>query len=171
MRYRRKMTLFRNRYRIESSRLSFWNYQMPCAYFITICTKNRDLLFGEIIDGRMEATDRSRQCASAWHQLPNHFPHCRTDEFVIMPNHIHGILILTRDSADTDLASVSTIIGAFKSFTSRAIHQRHDLLDRPIWQPRFHDRIIRGVAELTRIRKYIKNNPSNWSQDEHHPSA
>lgn len=88
------MTKFRNKYRIESSRLKNYDYASDGAYFITICTKDREHFFGEIIDEKLQETMQSKICMACWLDLPNHYPNCILDEFVIMPNHVHGIIVI-----------------------------------------------------------------------------
>jgi putative transposase len=86
------MTLYKNKYRIESARLKGWDYLSPGAYFVTICTKNRECYFGEIVDGEMILSDCGKIAQINWQNVPDHFDNIALDEFVVMPNHIHGIL-------------------------------------------------------------------------------
>ena len=88
------MTKFKNKYRIESSRLKNYDYSSDGAYFITICTKGREHFFGEIADGKLQETDQSKICMECWLDLPNHYSNCILDAFVIMPNHVHGIVFI-----------------------------------------------------------------------------
>jgi REP element-mobilizing transposase RayT len=98
-----KQTMFQNKYRIESTRLKDYDYSSDGAYFITICTKNREHLFGEIIDGRLPETEQSKICAACWADLPNHYDNCVLDAFMIMPNHVHIVVIIrNRDDNDGD---------------------------------------------------------------------
>ncbi|MGM0582555.1 MAG: transposase [Bacteroidota bacterium] len=85
---------FNGKYRIESSRRQKWDYRWDAGYFITICTKNRQHFFGEINDGKMQLSHQGILADVFWHEIPNHAKSVRLDEFVVMPNHIHGILIL-----------------------------------------------------------------------------
>ncbi len=86
------MTLYKNKYRMESARLPGWDYASPGAYFVTICTKNRECLFGEIVNGKMILSDCGKMAQINWQNVPDHFDNIALDEFVLMPNHIHGIL-------------------------------------------------------------------------------
>ena len=171
------MTLFANKYRIESARLKGWDYSSPGYYFIAICTKNRECLFGEILE-------------NCWNDLPNHYPNLKLDQFVVMPNHVHGIIIIENNNntidyqgvpVETGLKPVSTgtsgtsdkthglfeFIRALKTFSARRINEYRQTPGTSVWQTRFHDHIIRDDDELNRIRKYIINNPSNWKMDEY----
>ncbi len=89
--------LFQNRYRVPSIRMPGWDYRSPGAYFITICTKNRLPWFGEIHDQTMALSDIGRIADACWREIPNHFPHVTLDALVVMPNHVHGIIILRHD--------------------------------------------------------------------------
>ncbi len=86
--------LFKNKYRIQSSRLPGWDYRNAGGYFVTICTQNRECWFGEIRNGEMLLSDIGKIADQYWREIPEHFKNVQTDEFVIMPNHSHGILFL-----------------------------------------------------------------------------
>ena len=88
------MSLYKNKYRVESSRLKNWNYASRGCYFITICTKNRECYFGEIIDNKMILSKIGNIAHKYWQEIPNHFSFAQLDKFVIMPNHVHGIIII-----------------------------------------------------------------------------
>ncbi len=162
---------FRHKYRIETSRLNGYNYSKPGNYFITICTKDREPLFGEIIDEKIKLTEKGKIVSDCWYDLPNHYPNITLDEFIVMPNHIHGIINICNGTDKKLKHGLSEFIRAFKSFASRRINELNTLNVetglRPvststtsyIWQPRFYDRIIRSDNELNRIRLYIRNNP------------
>lgn len=123
------MTLFKNRYRIESTRLKNYDYSSDGAYFITICTKNREHFFGEIIDGQLTNTKQARIIKKCWLDLPNHYLNCILDKFIVMPNHVHGVIFINNGmngarcddvdseggvdnmSVETGLKPVSTING------------------------------------------------------------
>ncbi|HNS42426.1 MAG TPA: transposase [Taishania sp.] len=92
------MDKFKNKYRIPSARLQNWDYGSNGAYFITICTQNREHFFGEIVDGKMQLNELGQLAEKYWLEIPDHFPFIELGNFVIMPNHTHGILILDSDS-------------------------------------------------------------------------
>ncbi|MCW3124827.1 MAG: hypothetical protein JWO03_485 [Bacteroidetes bacterium] len=168
------MDLFRGKYRISSARLANWDYGSNAFYFVTICSKDRQPYFGEIKDDNetqylasLRATIIGGIAADYWGQIPANFPFVELDEFVVMPDHIHGILLFNKlaDSGwqinkfgpqSNNLASVIRgFKGGLKSFaTTNGIDFN--------WQPRFYDRVIRNSDELNRIRKYIQGNPANW---------
>jgi REP element-mobilizing transposase RayT len=183
------MALYKNKYRIESARLKNWNYSYPGYYFITICTKNRDHFFGKIIDNQMHLSEIGRIVEQYWQDIPNHFPFANLDKQVIMPNHIHGIIVINKKQPSFPVetlqcnvstqhkqiskimsgispkpGSLATIIRSFKSISTRTINEKYLSLHFA-WQPRFHDHVIRNNNELTKIRLYIVNNPKNWQND------
>ena len=184
--------LFKNKYRIHSIRLPGWDYRSPGGYFVTICTKNRECWFGKIHDGEMILSDMGKIADQYWQEIPDHFKNVQTDEFVIMPNHTHGILFLMefdqthncRDVAcnvSTIVASpssrmsqmspksgsLSTIIRSYKSAVKRWAGQNNH--PEFAWQSRFYDRVIRNNLELQHIREYIWHNQLKWDLDSNHP--
>ena len=172
---------FQNKYRIESARAS-WHHYDDGSYFITICTKHREHFFGEIVNGEMilsEIGEYAQQCIG---EITQHNPYAEIPQFVIMPNHLHLIVIIiapagrdvpwrvsTMGKNDTmqNIANkqgrLSTAIGGFKQSVTRFANQ--NALDFA-WQTRFHDHIIRDDSELNRIACYIENNVANWEEDE-----
>jgi REP element-mobilizing transposase RayT len=93
---------FKGKYRSESARLQNWDYRWAGAYFITICTKNREHLFGEIEDGKMHVSPAGAIAFVLWHEIKNHVNNIELGEFVVMPNHVHGILILNGENHQFD---------------------------------------------------------------------
>ena len=179
------MTLYKNRYRIESTRLSNWDYSSPAWYFVTICTKDRRTDFGEIIDGSVRLSAIGGIVSDEWQQTANIRPYVDIDEFVVMPNHIHGIVVIKplangeeprvetpRRGVSTtprlQKASLGSIIGQFKIACTRRIWAAG--FPEFGWQTRFHDHIIRGGRALTAIREYIANNPAKWALDKENPA-
>ena len=171
------MGLFRNKYQIASNRLECWDYTAPGHYFITICIKNMQCLFGRIINGRMQLSPIGKIIADEWQKTEAIRPNVNLDQWIIMPNHIHGIIIITeRKKVQTSRRDVSTclrpnslgsIVGQFKSVCTKRIWAAgyHDFR----WQRNYHDHIIRNEKSLNRIRQYIQNNPLKWELDEYYP--
>src|SRR5258708_33203920 len=87
---------YQNKYRIPSARLQTWDYGSNAAYFTTICTTNREHFFGEIMNGIMQLSEIGKIANQFWIEIPNHFPFVILDEFIVMPNHIHGIIVIDR---------------------------------------------------------------------------
>jgi putative transposase len=157
------------------------DYSRPGFYFVTICTKQKEEILGKVVGDSIELNDYGRIVEECWLDLPNHYRCCRLHEFMVMPNHVHGIIeIVSVEIVGAGLrparldktagscshpTSLSEIIRAFKSFSSRAINQKYpDGLFQ--WQRSFHDRVIRDKGELTAIARYIIDNPRHWSKDE-----
>ena len=92
---------YQNKYRIQSARLPSWNYSSNAAYFITICTVNREHYFGEIIQHNMQLSEIGKKANDNWLDIPNHFSFVVLDAFVIMPNHVHGIIVIDKPIAET----------------------------------------------------------------------
>ena len=88
--------LYNNKYRIESSRLRDWDYGRNASYFVTICTRNREKFFGEILDGEMHLSEMGHEAEKYWQEIPDLFPFVILDEFIVMPNHMHGIAIIDK---------------------------------------------------------------------------
>lgn len=180
---------YHNKYRIPSARLQTWDYANEGAYFITICTKNRCHFFGDVVDGKMELTNAGVIADILWHEIKHHNKNVQLGEFIVMPNHIHGILILdgenaagtgdgiqTRHALSLDATqnpgqlrfqnqgknTVSSIIGAYKS----AVTKHCNRLDIEFgWQTRFYDHIIRDDKAFENISHYILNNATKWEMD------
>lgn len=182
------------KYRNGSTRLSHWDYRNEGAYFLTICTDNRIHHFGECKNGKMQLSTAGAIVQGCWYQIPKLNNHVRLGEFVVMPNHIHGVLIIERPpptvgalkfnaptvggiNNDTttpknkhfqDLSpksgSVSRMIQQYKRACT--LHIKNVQPDIHFrWQPRFHDHIIRDQASYERISQYIIDNPKKWQDD------
>lgn len=171
---------FQNKYRIESTRKPEWDYSWSGWYFVTICTKNREHHFGKIVNGKMKYSTSGQIAHECWLDLPNHYLNCILGEFIIMPNHVHGVITIDyKSNVETGLKPVSTeeikhyslfeIIRGFKTFSSRKINDHFRTPGRTLWQPRFHDRIIRNEFELSAKVEYILNNPARWEEDNNNP--
>jgi REP element-mobilizing transposase RayT len=192
------MALYRNRYRIESARMPGWDYRLPAAYYTTICTQNRHHYFGHIHNGQMILSNIGSLVLRYWAQIPNFSPAIALDEFVVMPNHVHGIILVHRRGRGRDVALgsennknhpmqrlyksfgssfMSTISPKSKSlsvvirtFKSRCARQINTWYPHIHfqWQPRFYDHIIRNEKSLHAIRQYIRENPEHRPIDRNH---
>jgi REP element-mobilizing transposase RayT len=165
----------------RSIRLPSFDYTTPGAYFVTICTYQRECLLGEIMKGEMRVNEIWRIIWDCWNQIPKHFPNTITDEFVVMPNHIHGIIRIidtaygrgTACRAPTTerfgkpvIGSIPTIVRGFKSAVTKRVNEMNPLFG-PVWQRNYYERIIRSDAELDAVRQYIRDNPRKWEEDEY----
>lgn len=179
---------FQNKYRVPTNRLQGFDYGSHGLYFVTICAKERINYFGEIVETHDYVSPQPQQPLEThnhvslrtaigqiafdfWQEIPKHYPFVELDEFVIMPNHIHGILFFNRpektDWNESRFGSQSQNLGAvirgYKASVKRFANNNQIEFD---WQSRFHDRIIRDERELRAIREYIINNPEKWAEDE-----
>lgn len=179
------MGKYQNKYRNESSRLSTWDYSADGAYFITICTKDKEHYFGEILNpDKIEFSEIGQYVHKCWLEIPMHFPFVRLDEFIVMPDHVHGILFINKQNINCItvgtqyLASLqqqqqqnkfgpqsqnlASIVRGFKiGITKFARINKMKFY----WQSRYHDHIIRNNSELELIRNYIITNPTNWGKN------
>jgi len=173
--------LFKNTYRIESTRLMDYDYSSNGYYFITLCTKNRECLFGEIINEEMQLSAIGEIVLQGWEKSFAIRKELFCDEFVIMPNHIHGIVIINKPHIDIPVEthdraslqpthrmpkSISSFVAGFKSAMTKRVNEIRQTPGMPLWQSRFYDHIIRDEKSLNKIRNYIVNNPINWQTDE-----
>jgi len=147
------------------NRLHGFDYSSEGAYFVTICVHNRECFFGNIADEKFVANQFGEIIENQWQWLFVQYPYIKIDEFVIMPNHFHGIIHIIGNGRDRSLRikPIPQLIGAFKTTSSKLIRQSGYIGFQ--WQKSYHDRIIRNDRELIRIRQYIQNNPQNWPHD------
>jgi putative transposase len=175
---------FRNKYRIDSTRLKNWDYETNGAYFITICTQNRHHFFGEVINGEMILNKLGVIAAEIWQKIPSLFPYVELGNFVIMPNHTHGILIIDKSLETRLIASPqdkTTINGGITGIKNPMFHENISRIIRWFkgrctfemrkinpefeWQSNYHDHIIRDARAFENIQNYIENNPKKWNED------
>ncbi|HZR29941.1 MAG TPA: transposase [Terriglobales bacterium] len=170
------MTLFRQKYRIESARKRDWDYTSRDWYFVTICTRNKICCLGTIRNDQAVLSAIGNFANDSWREIPRHYSDVTIDQFVVMPNHMHGIVVIEGDhiySPNARLtkndnlpgispqpASLGSIIRSYKSGVTLWCHQ-NGFPDFQ-WQPRYHDRIIGSNTSLAAVQDYIRNNPANW---------
>jgi len=170
------------RHHRRSVRLRGYDYSQAGAYFVTICTPDRACLFGDVADGVMRLNDAGRVVERCWHEIPIHFPHVELDEFVIMPNHVHGVIVIvgagsprpyvasgagTITGAETAplRATLGQMVAYFKYQSTKHINIMRGTPGIPVWQRNYYEHIIRDDESLNRIREYIINNPMQWALD------
>jgi REP element-mobilizing transposase RayT len=157
----------------RSIRLRGYDYSQPGMYFVTICTHNKEHLFGEIVDGEMIPNEHGLIINQCWHRLPRHYPHAEMDSFVLMPNHVHGIIaILLRGGfinrggfVNPPLHPLSEIVRGFKTYSARRVNVLRRTPSRALWQRNYYEHIVRNDDELNKIREYIRTNPLRWGSD------
>ena len=164
--------------RRKPNRLNNYDYSQSGWYFVTICVQNRECLFGQVENGRMIVNNYGRVAQQYWSEIPEHYEGVILDEFIVMPNHVHGIIVIANVGdrhacplqSDRPHQTLPIIIGSFKSATTKQINQIRQTPSNPVWQRSFHDHIIRNEKSYWAIREYIRNNPANWTSDEENPS-
>jgi REP element-mobilizing transposase RayT len=169
----------------RSIRLKGYDYSEVGAYFVTICAQNRECLFGDVVDEKMRVNDYGRIAGESWEWVSRQYGYVDIDEWVVMPNHLHGILIIHDDcrggsqckggsrTAPTETVkrkSLGRLIGAFKTVSSKQINQIRNTPGHPVWQRNYYEHIIRSEEEMDRIREYIIENPMRWADDEDNPA-
>ena len=135
-------------------RMKHYDYSTPNYYFVTICTKDKRCIFGN--PGQLNELGLIAQKIIL--EIPNHFPEVLVDKYVVMPNHVHAILILQQQNA-----LLSTVIGQYKAAVTKKA--RTVFPDIQIWQTSFHDHVIRSQASYEKIWLYIEGNPAKWQED------
>lgn len=194
------MTYDRQRDR-RSIRLKGYDYAEAGAYFVTIVSRNRVCMFGDISGGEMRLNDTGRIVEQCWGEIPEHFSNVDLDAFVVMPNHLHGIIVITPPVGATHESpmpdarlppagathasplpggvwhggprrqSLGVIVGSFKSAVTRRLNLMHGASGPTMWQRNYFEHIIRSDESLSSIRQYVFDNPGRWEADRENPAA
>lgn len=164
----------------RSIRLRGFDYSEAGAYFVTICTYDKKCLFGEVVKNQMKLSEIGGIAEKCWVEIPEHFDNVELDDFVTMPNHVHGIIVLRDMFVRAQYSeprqnrfqhvipkSLGSIVRSYKGGVTRICHREGNLRFR--WQRDFYEHVIRHDKDLNRIRDYIRDNPSNWDIDDHFP--
>ena len=181
-----------NKHHRRSIRLKGYDYTKAGAYFITICTWQREHLFGDIVNGEMQLSRYGETVRFNWDILPKRYRNVELDAFIIMPNHIHGIIVLKDNALDgagleslsvkkdkfsvkpaptkSKLHGLSEIVRGFKTFSARRINQIRRMTGVSVWQRGYYEHIIRNEESLMAIREYIINNPLGWEKEQLYPN-
>ncbi len=165
----------------RSIRLRGYDYSHAGAYFVTICTANKAGIFGEIRDGDMRLNTLGALVRQEWQRTSEVRNEVELDAFIVMPNHLHGILFIlpdenhartppfigarTQQSPTLRSGSLGAIVGQFKSTVTRRARQVQDIQALTIWQRNYYEHVIRSEESLNDIRRYIVENPARWSED------
>lgn len=167
----------------RSIRLSGYDYTQPGDYYITICTYKRQCWFGDVVNERVEYNHLGYIAYSFWKALPQRFSHIELDAFIVMPNHLHGILIIgdllnhiqpnntskKEQFGKPVVGSIPTVIRSFKSAVTKRINLMRRIPEPPVWQSNYYESIIRIETGLDKVRQYIINNPRQWEIDQENP--
>ena len=174
----------------KSIRLQSYDYSNPGYYFVTICTKDREAIFGKIVNGVMVKNKLGNIAYKYWLRMPIQYDYVRIPAFVIMPNHVHGIIQITQKHNPTVGAIyelplrlgiidqetyrkerrqmyLSKIVGWYKMNVSKEINNRFGLNGSSCWQRNYYEHIIRNQKSLNKITEYIEKNPQLWEKDKY----
>jgi putative transposase len=167
----------------HSIRLRGWDYRSAALYFVTIVSHERELIFGEITDRVMALSPFGTIVEEEWLASPTVRSNIELDEFIVMPNHLHGIVWITESPARSKVNSGSgqqaargytwslgAMIGGFKATVTKRINTQRDSRGVPVWQRSYHESIIRDKDELATVRQYILDNPAHWLEDDENPN-
>ena len=171
--------LFKQR---RSIRRSGYDYTQSGAYFVTVCIERRLPLLAFYESGELRLNESGKMVEDYWFALPSRFSHIVLDEYIVMPTHFHGIVILTVTDAATQRATtrvvptLGDVVGAWKSLTTNAYIKGVEEFEWPtfsgrLWQRNYYERIIRSELELDAIREYIAANPARWERDPENPET
>lgn len=174
----------------RSIRLNSYDYTQAGSYYITICTYNRESLFGKILDGHMMLNNLGEVVYDKWLSTESIRHNVTLDSFQIMPNHLHGIVTINNPNGKESSPgrgdpagrsyeinerrlkpnSLGAIIGQFKSVSAKRINILRRNSSMPVWQRNYYEHVIRNEDDLNIVRQYIQNNPLQWDTDDYHPS-
>ncbi|HEX7408517.1 MAG TPA: transposase [Candidatus Binatia bacterium] len=195
------MVCSRTHHRRRSIRLPGYDYARPGAYFVTVCTGDRVCLFGTVVDGEIRLNETGQMVRAEWMRSVEIRREISLDEFVVMPNHLHGIIFIHagQGTGATDVVAASvgatgrspvqaavrrwttrsgpprrslgSFVAGFKSAATMRINALRGLPGMPVWQRNYYEHVIRDESELQRIREYIRQNPLQWAIDRENPEA
>jgi putative transposase len=184
------------RYHRRSIRLKGYDYRQSGAYFVTICTQDRAFLFGQVAQGEMRLNEAGKMVCDVWNDLPAFYAGVQTDAFIVMPNHIHGIIILVgagpracpgqppvgvgpraypgQPQGVAPTLGLPDVVHRFKTMTTKRYADGVKRLGwEPfrgrLWQRNYCEHIIRNEESLNRVREYILTNPMRWALDRENP--
>ena len=164
----------------RANRLKAHDYSRAGGYFVTICAQGRINRFGDIVGGEMNMNEEGRIVAESWEWLGRQYDYVELDEWALMPNHLHGVLIIHDARAGGNIRRggsrtaptkpLGRSIGAFKTVSTKRINIYRDTPGTKLWQRSFHDRVIRDEADMSGIREYVRSNPLKWASDAYNPA-
>lgn len=163
----------------RSVRLKEYDYASAGIYFVTICTYEKRCILGNVIAEKTSLSQTGAIVAKCWSRIPDHHPNVKLDEFVLMPNHVHGIIeivgathaspLRNRKKPGPPPASLGAIVGSFKSAVTKRVNETNNSPGASFWQRNYYERVIRNEKELKLIRQYIATNPLQWELDRENP--
>jgi REP element-mobilizing transposase RayT len=181
------MTPNQDKHQRRSIRLKDYDYSQAGAYFITICTYNKKCMFGKVLDQEMQLNEYGKVVTEEWLRTAEIRPNVELDEFIIMPNHIHGIVAIIESCVGATgrspkgevpsplpkgptSSSIGAIMAGFKSAVTRRVNELRSTRCEPVWQRNYYEHVIRNEHDLDEIREYIINNVLKWDLDSENPN-
>ncbi len=167
----------------RSIRLDGYDYSQDGWYSVTMCVLGHKCLFGKFADGQIQLYEYGRIIDKCWKWLAEQYDYVHLDRYVVMPNHLHGIIIIggggsclggSRPAPTEDAQKckpLSRLVGAFKTVSTKQINIIRNTPGRKLWQRNYYEHIIRSEEELNHIRQYIVDNPANWRTDKENPNV
>ena len=171
----------------RSIRMKGYDYSKTGTYFVTICTQNKECLFGKVVDGKVRLNKMGLMVKKCWVEIPSHFPNMELDEFVVMPNHVHGIIIISDANSKIRAKNLSplreyvpihqppgtsktigSVVRGFKIGVSKWLRQNSTI--HKVWQRNYYEHVVRNENEMNLVREYICNNPLKWQLDRENPN-
>ena len=183
--------------RRRATRLRDYDYSQTGGYFVTICVQDQECLFGEIIGGCLQLNEIGKIVVECWNRISQHFFSVELDVCIVMPNHVHGIIVLGTVGArsprppshsqpnrrgeapssplpnrrgEVSSPTLGQVVAYFKYQSTKSINQHRDMPGTRVWQRNYYDHVIRDDTDLQRIRQYIADNPMQWELDQLHPN-
>ena len=177
--------------RRKPTRLTGYDYSSYGGYFVTICSHEKRCLFGKVLNDAVVLSALGRLVNEHWLAIPRHYPHISLDQYIVMPNHLHGILMIVQETGGSSaspthgmqasvqggssiksrMQPITRVIGDFKSGVTREFRKSNPTWQGQIWQRGFYDRVIRDERDLHEIREYIVFNPLKWELDRENPNS
>lgn len=166
-----------------SIRLRRYDYSQAGAYFITVCTYNRQCILGDVVDGRMQLNAYGSIVSECWNRIPTHFADVGIDAFVVMPNHVHGTVVFVdnrrgavsapsgrgEETSPLQRPTLGQTVAYFKYLSTKLANRIGKNHGNRIWQRNYYEHVIRGEEDLNQIREYIVHNPAGWDTDSENP--
>ena len=163
----------------RSIRVKGYDYSSEGAYYVTLVTYRRDCLFGEIVNEEMILNGFGKIAAECWRAISDHFPFVELGAYVVMPNHVHGIIVINNGRGTIyraptieqfgkpTVGSLATVVRTYKAAVTRRIGREHNATG--IWQRNYYEHIIRDEKDLQNKTDYIEANPMLWDEDDNNP--
>ncbi len=166
------MEPFKNRETRRSIRLPEFDYSRVGMYFVTICADQRRCIFGQIHGSKTVPSFIGEIVGACWIEIPQHFPNVKIESYVVMPNHLYGILTIDSKSPGANLQDKPprTAVRSFKAAASKRSRESGLITTGSIWQRGYFERVLRNTREYVEVTNYILQNPARWSDDEENPA-